>query len=88
MKNFSYKRLAGLTLGSIMGITAMDAQADSELVDLLRVLKTNGAINQSQYERLLREADSTGAEGRQPTKKDKKKQKSTGRGRNQRWPEG
>ena len=75
MKNLSYKRLAVLTLGSIMGITAMDAQADSELVDLLRVLKTNGAINQSQYERLLREANSTGAEAT-PTKKDKKKQKS------------
>lgn len=75
MKNLSYKRLAVLTLGSIMGITAMDAQADSELVDLLRVLKTNGAINQSQYERLLREANSTGVEAT-PTKKDKKKQKS------------
>ena len=74
MKNLSYKQLAVLTLGSIMGITAMEAQADSELVELLRVLKTNGAINQSQYERLLREANSTGAEAT-PTKKDKKKQK-------------
>ena len=59
MKKFSYKRLAGLTLGSIMGVTAMGAQADSELVDLLRVLKTNGIISQAQYERLLRDANST-----------------------------
>ena len=75
MKNLSYKRLAGLTLGSIMGVTATGAQADSGLVDLLRVLKTNGVINQTQYERLLREANSTGAETT-ATKKDKKKQKT------------
>ena len=75
MKNLSYKRLAGLTLGSIMGITATGVQADAELVDLLRVLKTNGVINQTQYERLLREANSTGAETT-ATKKDRKKQKT------------
>ena len=80
MKNLSYKRLAGLTLGSIMGVTTMGAQADSELVDLLRVLKTNGVINQSQYERLLSESNSTAADKAEPTasaatpgKNDKKK---------------
>ena len=82
MKNLSYKRLAGLTLGSIMGVTTMGAQADSELVDLLRVLKTNGVINQSQYERLLSESNSTAADKAEPTasaatpgKNDKKKHK-------------
>ena len=75
MRNLSCRRLAVLTLGSIMGITAMGAQADSELVDLLRVLKTNGAISQSQYERLLREAASTSAEAT-PAKKDRTKKGS------------
>jgi phosphate-selective porin OprO/OprP len=61
MNNLSYRRLTGLTLGSIMGVTTMGAQADPELVDLLRILRTNGSITQAQYERLLSDANSTDA---------------------------
>lgn len=82
MKKLSYRRLTGLILGSIMGVTAMGVQADSELVDLLRVLRTNGSISQTQYERLLRDANSTDSKKtKQPgsktktSKKDKKKNK-------------
>lgn len=82
MNNLNYRRLAGLTLGSIMGVTTMGAQADSELVDLLRILRTNGSITQAQYERLLSDANSTDAKKTQQAasktksgKKDKKKDK-------------
>ena len=72
MNNSSYRRLAGLTLGSIMGVTTMGAQADSELVDLLRILRTNGSITQAQYERLLSDANSTDAKKTQQAASKKK----------------
>ena len=67
MNNLSYRRLAGLTLGCIMGVTTMGAQADSELVDLLRILRTNGSITQAQYERLLSDANSSDAKKTEQT---------------------
>ena len=67
MNNLSYRRLGGLTLGCIMGVTTMGAQADSELVDLLRILRTNGSITQAQYERLLSDANSSDAKKTEQT---------------------
>ena len=77
MKYLSYKQLTGITLGSLMAAGATGVHADSELVDLLRILKSNGAISQSQYERLLREANGSTADKAEakPGKKDKKKRK-------------
>ena len=87
MKNSSYKQLAVLILGNILGLTATEVQADSELVDLLRVLKSNGVINQSQYERLLSETGDGGAAQAEPAatkappgKKDKRQAKVDTRG--------
>ncbi|UCB55710.1 MAG: porin [Thiotrichales bacterium] len=80
MNKLNHKQLAAPILGCIMGVFALGAQADSELEDLLKVLKTNGVINQSQYERLLRDANSTASQAAEPIgsgvksgKKDKKK---------------
>jgi phosphate-selective porin OprO/OprP len=61
MKRSHDKRLTGLTLGCILGLTALTAQADSELMALLGVLRDNGTITQSQYQRLTQEAMSTAA---------------------------
>ncbi len=79
MKSTNCKRLAGLALGSIMAITATGALAESELTDLLRVLRSNGIISQDQYERLLSEADRSAAAQPKATreKQDKKKSKQT-----------
>ncbi len=70
MKQHNYKRLTGLMLGSVLGVTGLGAQADSELEDLLGVLKANGTITQAEYERLLREAKE------EPRKKDKKSKRT------------
>ena len=74
MRHSNYRRLAGLALGSIIGTSATLAHADSELLDLLRVLRSNGAISQSQYEKLLDEASQAGKPGTasKSRKKDKK----------------
>ncbi len=75
MKLAMSKRLAGTVLGSIMATTATGALAESELTDLLRVLRSNGIITQDQYERLLNEADRSAAAQPKATrgKQDKKK---------------
>jgi phosphate-selective porin OprO/OprP len=83
MKQRNYKRLTGFILGSVLGVTGMAAHADSELEDLLRVLKANGTITQAQYERLLREANEepaseaeTAKTGTKTGKKDKHRQRT------------
>lgn len=50
--NKLHKHLLVLTLGSFMGLTTMTAQASSELMTLLGVLRDNNTITQAQYERL------------------------------------
>ena len=82
MKYLNHRRLAGILLGCTLGLASTGALADSELVDLLRVLRTNGIITQAQFERLLRDARSTATDKSEPAvlksksgKKDKKKRK-------------
>lgn len=57
MKITTCRRLAGPVLGSIMATATTSALADSELTDLLKVLRNNGTINKDQYDRLRSEAD-------------------------------
>lgn len=83
MKQRNDKRLTGLMLGSVLGVTGMGVHADSELEDLLRVLKANGTITQAQYERLLSEANEepaskaeTAKAKTETRKKDKKRQQA------------
>ena len=64
MKMITSWRLAGPVLGGIMATTTTSALADSELTDLLKVLRSNGTISKDQYDRLRSEAD--------PGKQDKK----------------
>lgn len=57
MKITTCRRLAGPVLGSIMATATTSALADSELTDLLKVLRNNGTISKDQYDRLRSEAD-------------------------------
>lgn len=50
------KHLLKLVLGSLLGVTTITAQANSEWMDLLEVLKNNHTTTQAQYERLRDEA--------------------------------
>ena len=79
MKMTTFWRLAGPVLGSIMATTTTSALADSELTDLLKVLRNNGTITKDQYDRLRSEADrsATAQPGTTLGKQDKKKNKQT-----------
>lgn len=79
MKLTTFWRLAGPVLGSIMATTTTSALADSELTDLLKVLRNNGSITKDQYDRLRSEADrsATAQPGTTLGKQDKKKNKQT-----------
>lgn len=52
MNKLHKKHLLVLALGGFMGCTTMTAQASSELMTLLGVLRDNNTITQAQYERL------------------------------------
>ena len=69
MKMTTSWRLAGPVLGGIMATTTTSALADSELTDLLKVLRNNGTITKDQYDRLRSETDrSATAQGKQGKK--------------------
>jgi phosphate-selective porin OprO/OprP len=87
MNDLKNKQLTGLMLGSILGLATTNAHADTEIVDLLKVLRSNGAITEAQYERLLRETTGTAAEQMEPSaskaspsKKDKRQAEVETRG--------
>ena len=76
MKMTTSWRLAGPLLGSVMATTATSALADSELTDLLNVLRNNDTITDDQYDRLRSEADRSAiGQGKQDSKKNKQKPK-------------
>ena len=52
MKNYSYRCMAALTLGSIMCLAAIEARAGQDLMAIPGVLSANGTIAQTQYDRL------------------------------------
>jgi len=56
MKNYSYRCLAALTLGSIMCVATIEARASQDLMAVPGVLNDNGSIAQTQYGRLGNEA--------------------------------
>jgi phosphate-selective porin OprO/OprP len=74
MKNPVHKRLVGIGIGSLIGLAAMTAQAGSELMALLEVLKQNGTITEAQYQRLRREAMGSAAPAPKPTAVEETKQ--------------
>ena len=87
MRYLNDEQLAGLMLGSILGLATTGTHADTEIVDLLRVLRSNGAITQAQYESQLRASTGTVAQQMEssaskasPRKKDKRQAEVETRG--------
>jgi phosphate-selective porin OprO and OprP len=72
MKNSRNKQLVWIALGSVLAAGALTAHAATEHEKLLWVLKQNGTITQSQYERLRREAARTASN---PTAAEAKQQR-------------